>query len=165
MQEKYHISRAFTTVVVAHRVCVKSQVFTHTKKGWMNSWWRANWNGKVLQWGGGGDPNQWEGVQEHWDNVSFSKISWQLYCWYSSKSLPFVHNRHSCKKRKARCVFLRTPHGAFDFDIPEYTQLWVFHLLPLHFSKKICSLKFVTGRFFLRHFHCHRSSCRKHCWL
>ena len=32
MQEKYHISRAFTTVVVAHQECVKSQVFTHTKK-------------------------------------------------------------------------------------------------------------------------------------
>ena len=27
MQEKYHISRAFTTVVVAHQECVKSQVF------------------------------------------------------------------------------------------------------------------------------------------
>ena len=32
MQEKYHISRAFTTVVVAHQECLKSSFHTHEKR-------------------------------------------------------------------------------------------------------------------------------------
>ena len=59
MQEKYHISRAFTTVVVAHQECLKSSFHTHEKR--LNEFMmksKLKQRSFAVGGGGGGDPNQ-----------------------------------------------------------------------------------------------------------